>query len=261
MTIFTTLRHTDYFRSIFTVAIVFHIALLSNLGFFGLPWGGSLYAQSDSSAIMNVESSDKGILIPRVSLTSATDMLTISSPATSLLVYNTATAGATPDEVIPGFYFWNGSKWVSLTGTTGGGSPLAFSDFYALMPPDNAATVASGGAVQFPQDGPTSGSILRTSVDAFNLPDIGTYQIDWIVSIDEAGQLGLMLNDVFLSQTVVGRSAGTTQIVGSRLIETTTLNSVLSVVNPADGATALTISNWAGGTNPVSASLVIRRVQ
>ena len=47
----------------------------------------------------------------------------------------------------------------SETGPTGpAGGVLGFADFYALMPPDNAATVAPGTDVSFPQDGPTSGA-------------------------------------------------------------------------------------------------------
>ena len=43
------------------------------------------------------------------------------------------------------------------------GGVLNNADFYALMPPDNAATVAPGTDVSFPQDGPNSGSdISRT---------------------------------------------------------------------------------------------------
>ena len=41
---------------------------------------------------------------------------------------------------------------------------LAFADFFALMPPDNAATVAPGTDVSFPQDGPTSGTVLLVLV-------------------------------------------------------------------------------------------------
>jgi trimeric autotransporter adhesin len=74
-----------------------------------------------ASAILDVKSNNKGILIPNVALT---DLLTAapiaSSPAASLLVYNTATLGTAPNNVIPGYYFWNGSKWINLSGGTGG---------------------------------------------------------------------------------------------------------------------------------------------
>lgn len=71
-------------------------------------------AVANTSSILDVSSNDKGILIPRVSL-SATNLATpITSPATSLLVYNTATAGTSPNDVTPGYYYWNGTQWLRL---------------------------------------------------------------------------------------------------------------------------------------------------
>lgn len=49
-------------------------------------------AAPNSSAMLDVSATNKGVLIPQVSLTSLTDATTISAPATSLLVYNTNTA-------------------------------------------------------------------------------------------------------------------------------------------------------------------------
>jgi hypothetical protein len=151
---------------------------------------------------------------------------------------------------------------VGPTGATGAaGGVLGFADFFALMPPDNAATVAPGTDVSFPQNGPTSGTtIARTGPSAFNLAAIGTYQILFQVSINEAGQLILTLNGADLAPTVVGRATGTSQIVGIALVQTTVINSILTVRNPAGNATALTITPLAGGTRPVSAHLVITQL-
>ncbi|MCB8814938.1 hypothetical protein [Desulfosporosinus shakirovi] len=138
---------------------------------------------------------------------------------------------------------------------------LNFADFFALMPPDNAATVAPGTDVSFPQDGPTSGTtITRTSDTELNLSAIGTYQVLFQVSVSEAGQLILTLNGVDLAYTVVGRATGTSQIVGMAYVTTTVADSLLTVRNPAGNATALTITPIAGGTRPVSAHLVITQV-
>ena len=38
----------------------------------------------------------------------------MQEPATSLLIYNTATAGAGKTAVTPGFYFYNGLAWSPL---------------------------------------------------------------------------------------------------------------------------------------------------
>jgi Collagen triple helix repeat (20 copies) len=145
------------------------------------------------------------------------------------------------------------------TGATGG--VLSFADFYALMPPDNAATVAPGTDVSFPEDGPTSGTtIARTGPSTFNLSAIGTYQVLFQVSVTEAGQLILTLNGADLAYTVVGRATGTSQIVELALVQTTVINSILTVRNPAGNSTALTITPLAGGTRPVSAHLVITQL-
>ena len=101
------------------------------------------------------------------------------------------------------------------------GGALDFADFYALMPSDNAATVAVGGNVDFPQDGPSSGTglIARIGVDTFNLTNIGCYQVLFQVSISEAGQLVITLDSgsgaIELPYTVVGRATGSCQIVGN----------------------------------------------
>lgn len=148
------------------------------------------------------------------------------------------------------------------TGPQGLSGTSAFADFFALMPPDNAATVAPGTDVSFPQDGPTSGaSIARTGPSSFNLSAIATYQVTFQVSITEAGQLILTLNGADLAYTVVGRATGTSQIVGTALVTTSVINSILTVRNPAGNSTALTITPLTGGTRPVSAHLVIVQLQ
>lgn len=68
----------------------------------------------NTSAMLDVESTTRGLLIPRVALTAVNAAGPITSPATSLLVYNTATAGTAPNDVTPGYYFWNGSSWTRL---------------------------------------------------------------------------------------------------------------------------------------------------
>ena len=148
---------------------------------------------------------------------------------------------------------------IGETGPAGG--ILAFADFYALMPPDNAATVAPGTDVSFPQDGPNSGTdITRIGPSSFNLAEIGSYQVLFQVSVSEAAQLILTLNGADLEYTVVGRATGTSQIIGMAIVETDSVNSVLTVRNPAGNAAAITITPLSGGTRPVSAHLVITRI-
>ncbi len=140
-------------------------------------------------------------------------------------------------------------------------STLPFADFFALMPPDNAATVAANNAVSFPQDGSNSGVISRTGPSTFNLPNIGTYEVSFQVSVNEPGQLMLRVNGISIANSVVGRATGTSQLTGTSLITTSVINSIVEVINPAGNPTALTITPLAGGTHPVSAHLVIKQLQ
>jgi hypothetical protein len=130
------------------------------------------------------------------------------------------------------------------------------------MPPDNAATVAAGSAVDFPQDGVIrpSSVISRTSADSFTLGAIGVYEIRFQVSVTEAGQLMIRANGIEINKTVVGRATGTTQIIGFSLIQTTSINTIIEIINPSGNSPALTITPLAGGTHPVSAELLIYRI-
>ncbi len=86
---------------------------------------GWIYAQNvgigtstpDASAKLEIDDANRGILIPRVALTATNAAGPVTSPATSLLVYNTATAGTVPNNVTPGYYYWDGTQWVRLMDT------------------------------------------------------------------------------------------------------------------------------------------------
>jgi hypothetical protein len=77
----------------------------------------------DNSAMLDVSSANKGLLIPRVSLTGINDGATILLPATSLLVYNLGTGGLSP----AGYYYNSGTPgsplWVQAIGPMGPAGP------------------------------------------------------------------------------------------------------------------------------------------
>jgi len=75
-------------------------------------------AVPDASAMLDVNHPNKGLLVPRVALTATNVAAPVTTPATSLLVYNTETIA----DVTPGYYYWSGTAWVRLaTGTPSGG--------------------------------------------------------------------------------------------------------------------------------------------
>ncbi|MFH2143459.1 MAG: hypothetical protein ABIJ97_13625 [Bacteroidota bacterium] len=64
---------------------------------------------ANSSAMLDVKSLTKGLLIPRLTTAQRTAIVT---PATGLLVFDTS---------INGFYYYNGSTWINLTSGSSGG--------------------------------------------------------------------------------------------------------------------------------------------
>ncbi|HPI55064.1 MAG TPA: tail fiber domain-containing protein, partial [Chitinophagaceae bacterium] len=69
----------------------------------------------NASALLHLNSGNKGILIPQVSIDSLADVLSIPSPANGLLVYNTVQPGIKND-MARGYYYYstNSSTWVRL---------------------------------------------------------------------------------------------------------------------------------------------------
>ncbi len=130
------------------------------------------------------------------------------------------------------------------------------------MPPDNPTPVAPGADVSFPRDGPTTaGTVTRTGLSGFDLGTPGIYRVTVQVSVSEAGQLVLTLDGAELAYTVAGRATGTSPIVLTTLVQTTTAGEVLTVRNPAGNFSALTITPLAGGSAPASATLLIELVK
>jgi hypothetical protein len=91
----------------------------------------------NASAKLEVMATDKGFLPPRVALTASnvfSPIVGTSSNATGLLVYNTNSAGSAPNNVVPGYYYWNGTAWIQISGgliidnTKSSGFTLAVTD-------------------------------------------------------------------------------------------------------------------------------------
>lgn len=103
----------------------------------------------NASAKLEVAATDKGFLPPRVALTATNAFSPIvgtAANATGLLVYNTASAGATPNNVVPGYYYWSGSAWIQISGglvieTKTGSFSLGAADNNKLFFINSASTV------------------------------------------------------------------------------------------------------------------------
>lgn len=83
-------------------------------------------ALPNASAGLDVDYPNKGVLIPRVSLTAITNPAPVTSPAVALLVYNTNAAVTGGCGI--GYYYWNGTQWICFLTSPGssGGSSFAW---------------------------------------------------------------------------------------------------------------------------------------
>ncbi len=95
--------------SLITMMLIFRYMMFAQVGI------NTDNSAPDASAILDTKSSTKGFLPPRVALTSANVAAPVTSPATGLLIYNTAVAGVEPNNVLAGYYYWNGIKWVPVS--------------------------------------------------------------------------------------------------------------------------------------------------
>ncbi len=73
-------------------------------------------------AMLDISSTTNGFLIPRIVLTANNVAAPVVNPQggalpTSTLIYNTATVGGV-NGVIPGYYYWSGTLWTPLAGTS-----------------------------------------------------------------------------------------------------------------------------------------------
>ncbi|AZA92503.1 Uncharacterised protein [Chryseobacterium nakagawai] len=90
--------------------------LLSSLfiGIFSYGQVGIGTTTPDPSSALDIVSTNRGILTPRLVLSTSTQQLNSATNARGLLVYNTGGTNA----LVEGYYFWNGSEWRTIDNTT-----------------------------------------------------------------------------------------------------------------------------------------------
>jgi hypothetical protein len=139
-----------------------------------------MYAQTgigtttpEASAKLDVTSSNKGFLPPRVTLTSGTDNTTIPNPATGLLVYNTGSNVG----LVAGYYYWNGSGWATIATATGSGVSASYAR--GSRTTAQTAGLSTNGLVAFTQVDQSAGQdiSLNTSTGQITLAAGRTYRL------------------------------------------------------------------------------------
>lgn len=146
------------------------LALLLTAGFSFSQNVGIGTSSPSTSAALDITAANKGLLPPRVALTGISDIATITSPAAGLLVYNTATAGTAPNNVIPGYYYYTGLTWLRISNAGTAAGDMQYwngSQWVILAAGATGATLTMCNGV--PTWGPCSGggTVLPTVVTGF----------------------------------------------------------------------------------------------
>ena len=113
----------------------------------------------NASAKLDVYSTNKGFLPPRVTLTSATDAATIVSPAEGLLIYNLGSVG-----LQAGYYYWNSANWATIATASSAGNGVTATNMVNLYA--KAYSTAAG-------------DIANSSGYSFTVPVSGRYLFDF----------------------------------------------------------------------------------
>jgi len=69
----------------------------------------------NANAVLELETTNKGLLLPRIALTGTNLTAPLSAHVAGMSVYNTATAGTPPYNVTPGYYYNDGAQWLKIT--------------------------------------------------------------------------------------------------------------------------------------------------
>lgn len=152
-------------------------------------------------------------------------------------------------------------RYIQETAIQAQGLP-AYGSFYAVMPSDNPAAIAPGSAIAFPNDGPAFGGIVRMTFSAFLIPAVGNYEINWYAMPSTINQFLLRLNGAELLHTAIGGGNTNVNMTGSVMISTTSINSVLELINPSGNVGSATLRNapFSGQNVPFSAWLTIKKL-
>jgi hypothetical protein len=155
---------------------------------------------------LDIDFTDKGLLIPRVSLTSLTTYnppITGGSPTTSMLVYNTN------NTIGEGYYYWDGSMWVKII-TNGSNSSDAW------LATGNAGTTPVNNFIGTTDNQALAFRVNNQETFRFNAP--GVEGPAWSIQRGGGNTRGMHAVDLqsFRSQTTQVASGDFSVICGGR---------------------------------------------
>ncbi|MGM9511960.1 C1q-like domain-containing protein [Larkinella sp. GY13] len=172
----------------------------------------------NGGSLLELEGTDKALLMPRISLTNTTTWGLAGTPAAGMHVYNTNVGITSTNAKYPtleafiGEYYWDGTGWVAL-----GGSQSA--DVVLRVEFAGSQTVTTGVTVNFNSTKFDKGAHFSLATDKFTAPSAGFYLVNFNINCGIPELLGyatgryahLVVNgtsDRILFNDAVGAGAG-----------------------------------------------------
>ena len=243
--------------------LLFLCALLVNSGAFSQVAIGTTIIENGVQ--FKVESSNSGVLIPRIALTSRNVVAPVTAtPPAGTLIYNTVTSGNFPYNVVPGFYYWDGLEWRAIADTK-------INKTVKFRNNTTSINFSTAGGVYVDIFNTVDWNEETTLFQKINNTDLritetGLYEVTCNLSLDCSNierylNLRLNINGVDTGENIRGiapedsGSNGTFSVHFTQYLVINT-NDVLRLRSYRDGSSA-TISFDANGTS----SLVVKRIR
>src|SRR5690554_2545480 len=204
--------------------------------------------EPDKSAVVDIVSTQRGLLIPRISIPDLDAAAPVNNPATSLFVYNTNTTSG------EGFYYWDGAKWVRfVSGNTEQTVVVAAGENVKVDPNvvDNTTTYTVGV-----KEGTNDGQVLVTKIDNSGPDPVTT--TEWVdpndfvldalaagnaigIDLDVNGDIEIKFNGTLTEDTTIATGTHDLAITGLEDISATfDADTHNIVVMGADGVLKIT---------------------
>lgn len=181
--------------------------------------------QPDNNAVLDLTASNKGLLLPRIALTSTTSFAPLTGHVAGMTVYNTATQ----NDVIPGYYFNNGTKWGYLNAGEDGKSKWTNSEGIISL-----STLSNG-------------TTARTATSQLSIADDGSVGIG---TIDPASKLEV--NGAATNKAAFNAgSSNSIDFANSNIAYTSTVSTNITLFNLKNGGAYTLIFTSTSATGPV----------
>src|SRR5690554_1832371 len=217
------------------------------------------------NAVLDIESNNKGLLLPRLALTATDNVAPLTAHVAGMTVYNTATNGDDETAVTPGYYYNDGTQWVRIVSSADMKTEPWYNQDTNTEATENTQNIYQMGKVAIGRDETVAGARLDVAGNV-TVGEGNTFLND----IEGLNSLAVgMGNHVGVRGLVVGNDNTVTGVnsfaVGSEN-EVTGINSIaMGAGSNATGTNSIAIGNYAtasaansvvlGGSNNTSSGL------